>query len=245
MKERTIDRSIRLSLYPVASGYVGAIFPTPCTRARARHACRATSTTASALFVYVQSRYCFAARRPRRGSKQYLSHAPAAHPLRHAPPEAARRKRGTAGRRVAGRGGLLRPSVSSRLVSRDGLVSRQPSSVRIDTPATLTTDPNFLHLLLRKAMHLPPPLPRVAHPPRPSVRSSVRPSARPPVRPSARPPVRPSVRPSVRPPVRPSVRPSNPPRPDALTSSAASLLSLAASSFRSGCCLLPARAESS
>lgn len=60
-------------------------------------------------------------------------------PRRLASPEAVRRKRGDARGCGAAKGGLLRPSVSSRLVSRDGLVSRQPSSVRIDTPATLTT----------------------------------------------------------------------------------------------------------
>lgn len=61
------------------------------------------------------------------------------------PPARSSRSRRAKGERgapegCAVRGGnLLRPSVSSRLVSRDGLVSRQPSSVRIDTPATLTT----------------------------------------------------------------------------------------------------------
>lgn len=50
---------------------------------RIRHACRSnvdgTAAATAELFgrVYVQSRYCFATRRPRRGSKQYLSHAPA------------------------------------------------------------------------------------------------------------------------------------------------------------------------
>lgn len=134
---------------------LGATFPTPCTRARARHACRSnidsTAAATAELFgrVYVQSRYCFAARRPRRGSKQYLSHAPPS--LCHPPIEATHHPAGSLlqkpfGERGAPRGGagwrgggLLRPSVSSRLVSRDGLVSRQPSSVRIDTPATLTT----------------------------------------------------------------------------------------------------------
>lgn len=168
---------------------VDATFLTPCTRACARHACRSnidgTAAAATELFgrVYVQSRYCFAARRPRRGSKQYLSHAPPSlrHPstgATHHPAGSLLQKplgergapRGGAGRR----GGLLRPSVSSRLVSRDGLVSRQPSSVRIDTPATLTTPTSSTFYCEKQCTYRPPrPLPP---PPTPSFSSSSSPA---------------------------------------------------------------------
>lgn len=108
-------------------------------------------------------------------------------------------KEGRRGGAVQG-GGFLRPSVSSRLVSRDGLVSRQPSSVRIDTPATLTTPTSSTFYCEKQCTY------------RPRVRVS---------------PVSPCLALLSPPPRKPS------------------LASLAASSSSTGCCLLPARAESS
>lgn len=93
---------------------LGATFLTPCTRARVRHACRSnidgtTAATAEPFGrVYVQSRYCFAARRPRRGSKQYLSHAPPS--LRHPPTGATYHPTGS----------LLQKPLGERGVTREG-----------------------------------------------------------------------------------------------------------------------------
>lgn len=103
--------------------------------------------------VYVQSRYCFArarkarrrgdeeARRPRRGSKRYLSRAPAPllrHPLRGRPTPPARSSRSRwtkEGRRgMRGKeGGLLRPSrLDSSRVTASSAVSQAPSgSIRL------------------------------------------------------------------------------------------------------------------
>lgn len=64
--------------------------------------------------------------------------------------------RGTRGKEEGG----TSPSVSSRLVSRDGLVSRQPSSVRIDTPATLTTPTSSTFYCEKQCTYPVPAAPR-------------------------------------------------------------------------------------
>lgn len=130
-----------------------------------------TLATAVELFVgaytYIQSRYCFATRIPRRGSKQYLSYTLAVPtplsyggnlPLWLASPGARRWKRGAIRVRRGEGWGF---SSSVRLVStRLAWRPRQPSAkLRPDRYACHPYDPNFLHLLLRKAMHLLPFLP--------------------------------------------------------------------------------------
>lgn len=186
-----------------------------------RHACRGNIThrrdgrgrTASAVYTYnldtvsrakARRRGGEEARRPRRGSKRYLSHAPAPllrHPLRGRPTPPARfsRSRWTKeGRRgMRGKeGGLLRPSrLDSSRVTASSAVSQAPSG----------------------SIRLPPLRPQL---PPPSTAKSNAPTAPAASRP---PPFAPTLSHLLR----------------------ASLLSLAASSSRFGCCLLPARAESS
>jgi len=238
--ERSAD-PLGLSISCRIRQYVGATFPTPCTRARARHACRDTSTTASAVFVYVYNLDTVSRRGGPEGEVSSISRTPLqptpSGTLLQKPPG----ERGAP--RVGGwRDGVafsVRPSrLDSSRVTASSAVSQAPSgSIRLPplrptpTSSTFYCEKQCTYRLRSRASPIAP------LPPPPRVRPSVRPSVRP--------PVRPSVRSSVRPSARPTVQPSNPPRPDALTSSAASLLSLAASSFRSGCCLLPARAESS
>ena len=169
-------------------------------------------------YTYVQSRYCFAARRPRRGSKQYLSHAPPS--LRRPPTEATHHHPA---------GSLLQKPLGERGVPRGGAEKRRgafsvrPSrldSSRVTASSAVSQAPSG-------SIRLPPLRPQL---PPPSTAKSNAPTA-------------PAPAPAISNPIlfllparshllraRESLQPSLP---------------CYSSSSRSGCCLLPARAESS